>query len=109
MDASSPWSAARTFNVKTIISHSRPDLDAVVSAWLAQDFMFPGEETEVLFVNRSRIPHLKDTADCLVDVGQEYDPARLRFDHRPPAFKNRAVTCAAKLVLGILAATRIGS
>ena len=72
-------------------------MDAVVSAWLARDFLFACH-ARVQFVSRSQVPRYKDSADCLVDVGQEYDPTRLRFDHRPPAFNKRTDSCAAKLV-----------
>lgn len=72
-------------------------MDAVVSAWLARDFLFAGDAV-VQFVHRSQVPRYKDSADCLVDVGQEYDPDQLRFDHRPPAFNKRTDSCAAKLV-----------
>ncbi|HRX82500.1 MAG TPA: DUF123 domain-containing protein, partial [Pirellulaceae bacterium] len=84
--------------MKTIVTHKRPDLDAIVSAWLAQDFLFAGQDSQVVFVDRGRVPRLKDSADCLVDVGNEHDPSRLRFDHKPPAFPNRRDSCAAKLV-----------
>ena len=38
--------------MKQIITHANPDLDAIVSAWLAQDFLFQEHESEVLFVSR---------------------------------------------------------
>ena len=34
----------------------------------------------------------------MVDVGNAYDPERLWFDHKPPAFADRNATCATKLV-----------
>jgi hypothetical protein len=79
-----------------IVTHRALDLDAVVSAWLAQAYLFDGA-VEVCFVSRSIDPTRHGEA-CLVDVGNSYDPARLRFDHKPPAFADRNETCAAKLV-----------
>ena len=67
--------------MKRILTHKRPDLDAIVSAWLAQDFLFAGEASEVLFVNRKILLQAKQDADCLVDVGNAYQPQRLWFDH----------------------------
>lgn len=84
--------------MKCILTHRKPDLDAIVSAWLAQDFLFADEATEVLFVNRKGSPQARQRADCLVDVGNAYDPQRLWFDHKPPAFENRNSTCATKLI-----------
>ena len=84
--------------MKRIITHRDPDLDAVVSAWLAQDFLFRGEPAEVLFVSRKVPASLMATADCVVDVGNRYDPHNYRFDHKPPAFKNRNSTCASRLL-----------
>ena len=84
--------------MKRILTHKRPDLDAIVSAWLAQDFLFAGEASEVLFVNRKIPLQAKQDADCLVDVGNAYQPQRLWFDHKPPAFENRNSTCATKLL-----------
>ena len=36
--------------------------------------------------------------DCLVDVGNTYNPENYRFDHKPPAFQNRNTTCATRLI-----------
>jgi hypothetical protein len=79
-----------------ILTHRAPDLDAVVSAWLAESYLFKGP-VEVCFVSRGIEP-ARCGQDCLVDVGNTYDPARLCFDHKPPAFPDRNQTCAAKLV-----------
>jgi hypothetical protein len=82
--------------IRRIITHRAPDLDAVVAAWLAQTYLFEGM-AEVCFLSR-RLAVDRHTDACLVDVGNAYDPARLRFDHKPPAFADRNETCAAKLV-----------
>lgn len=37
-------------------------------------------------------------ADCLVDVGNTYCPENYRFDHKPPAFRDRNCTCATRLI-----------
>ena len=84
--------------MKTILTHKQPDLDAVVSAWLAQEYLFGGEQTTVLFVGRSISRAQIEAADCVVDVGNAYDPERLWFDHKPPAFEDRNANCATTLV-----------
>ena len=84
--------------MKQIITHTNPDLDAIVSAWLAQDFLFQGHESEVLFVSRKVPEKLMLYGDCLVDVGNTYCPENYRFDHKPPAFQNRNCTCATQLI-----------
>lgn len=83
--------------MKLIVTHKKPDADALVSTWLAQRYLFPGEETEVRFVGRTFRPY-DGAADCILDVGNTYDPDRLLFDHKPPAFRDRHQTCAARLL-----------
>ena len=84
--------------MKQIVTHANPDLDAIVSAWLAQDFLFQEHASEVLFVSR-KVPEKRMlSADCLVDVGNTYCPENYRFDHKPPAFRNRNSTCATRLI-----------
>ena len=84
--------------MKQIVTHANPDLDAIVSAWLAQDFLFQGHASEVLFVSRKVPEKLMLHADCLVDVGNTYCLEDYRFDHKPPAFRNRNSTCATRLI-----------
>ena len=84
--------------MKQIVTHADPDLDAIVSAWIAQDFLFQGHRSEVLFVSRKVPERLMLHADCLVDVGNTYSPENYRFDHKPPAFENRNSTCATRLI-----------
>ena len=84
--------------MKQIVTHADPDLDAIVSAWIAQDFLFQAHESEVLFVSRKVPEKLMHAADCLVDVGNTYCPENYRFDHKPPAFENRNSTCATRLI-----------
>lgn len=84
--------------MKRIITHTHPDLDAIVSAWLAQEYLFKGEASEVIFVSRKVPAGLMAAADCVVDVGNTYRPDDYRFDHKPPAFENRNSTCATQLI-----------
>ena len=84
--------------MKQIVTHANPDLDAIVSAWIAQDFLFQTHASEVLFVSRKVPEKLMHHADCLVDVGNTYCPENYRFDHKPPAFENRNSTCATRLI-----------
>ena len=84
--------------MKQIVTHADPDLDAIVSAWIAQDFLFQAYASEVLFVSRKVPEKRMQHADCLVDVGNTYCPENYRFDHKPPAFENRNSTCAARLI-----------
>ena len=84
--------------MKRIVTHANPDLDAIVSAWIAQDFLFRDDASEVLFVSRKVPEELMLHADCLVDVGNTYCPENYRFDHKPPAFENRNSTCATRLI-----------
>ena len=83
--------------MKRILTHRTPDLDAIVSAWLAQNFLFAGEAAEVIFVSRKISLTAKQSADCLVDVGNAYELQRLWFDHKFPAFENRNSTCVASV------------
>ena len=69
-----------------------------LAAWLAQDFLFQEHASEVLFVSRKVPEKLMLSADCLVDVGNTYCPENYRFDHKPPAFRNRNSTCATQLI-----------
>ncbi len=84
--------------MKRIVTHADPDLDAIVSAWIAQDFLFHAHASEVLFVNRKVPEKLRHCTDCLVDIGNTYCPEDYRFDHKPPAFENRNRTCATRLI-----------
>lgn len=83
---------------KRIVTHKRPDVDALVSVWLAERFNFAGQPIEVLFVEYScDVDQLTGVA-CVVDLGGVYCRKRLIFDHKPPAFADRHATCAAILL-----------
>lgn len=83
---------------RRVITHSLPDADALVSAWLAERFLFVNDSVEVLLVPRGRVLGAYRRGDCLVDVGNTHDPAHFFFDHKPPALSNRHDSCAAKLI-----------
>jgi hypothetical protein len=83
--------------MKRIVTHRAPDPDAIVAAWLATEYLFGGDAL-VIFVGRQQAVHAPGGADCVVDVGNRYDPEKLWFDHKPPAFADRNATCATKLV-----------
>lgn len=80
--------------MKRIATHKQPDGDALAALWLAERFLFVDEEIEIVFVSRGATIE----ADCVVDVGNAHDPARLRFDHKPPAYADRNQHCATELL-----------
>jgi len=69
-----------------IVTHNGPFHSDDVFA-VAALFMRFGREHELL---RTRDPEIIASADIVVDVGQEYDEARMRFDHHqgPPLREN---------------------
>jgi hypothetical protein len=83
--------------MKRIVTHRASDPDAIVAAWLAAEHLFGGDVL-VVFVGRQQAVHAPGLADCVVDVGNRYDPEKLWFDHKPPAFADRNSTCATKLI-----------
>jgi hypothetical protein len=83
---------------RRVVTHSRPDGDAIVSAWLAVRYLFAGEPVEVLFVPRQRVLGCFRPGDCLVDVGNTHDPKNQLYDHKPPALPARYDSCAARMV-----------
>lgn len=83
---------------RRIVTHKRPDVDALVSVWLAERFLFTRQLIEVLFIDYGCDVQRLSGIDCAVDVGGVYCKKRLIFDHKPPAFINRHQTCAAKLL-----------
>lgn len=83
---------------RRVITHEDPDGVALAAAWLAERYLFAGEAVEILFVPRERVLGCFGPGDCLVDVGNTFDPAHNLFDHKPPALASRHDSCAAKLV-----------
>ncbi len=69
--------------VKSIGTHSGTfHADEAMACYLLRTLdQFSGAK-----ITRSRDPDVLSQLDCLVDVGSEYDPARLRFDHHQRSF-----------------------
>jgi hypothetical protein len=78
--------------MKTIITHTAPDWDAIGAAWMLQRFLLP--DAEIICADRETIEAAKPTAAAIVDCGGELEARRLRFDHHhlPGAEANE--TCA---------------
>ena len=87
-----------------IFTHKQPDADALAAAYLAERFLFTGQSVEIVFVGRGQNIPAMPGVDCVVDVGNAYDPARLLFDHKPPAFADRNQSCATRLLWEYLCA-----
>ena len=83
---------------RRIVTHRKPDADALVAAWIAERHLFPTDACQIKFVDRMFDPSADQHYDCVVDVGRVCNPDRRIFDHKPPAFIDRNQTCAAKLV-----------
>ena len=81
-----------------IATHRDPDADALAAAWIAESHLFPGHKCQTKFLERGFVVSDKRQFDCVVDVGRAFDPGRLLFDHKPPAFQDRNETCATRLV-----------
>lgn len=65
-----------------IITHFRPDMDAVMSTWLLKRYIPDLHGATVLFENvADPDPDTLHYANAVCDLGKEYDPTRLRFDH----------------------------
>ena len=89
--------------VARVVTHARPDPDALVAAWLAERFLFAGRRVEMRFVPYGFDWTRGPAADCLVDLGGLSAPDLGLFDHKPPARADRTETCAAELVREYLA------
>lgn len=81
-----------------VVTHARPDADALAAAWLAGRHLFAGRRVELAFVTCGHNWAAGPKADCVVDVGGLCDPSLGLFDHRPPARADRHETCATELV-----------
>lgn len=89
---------ARVGTVARVVTHTKPDADALVAAWLAERYLLSGRSVEVAFVATGHDWASGPAPDCVVDVGGLHDPALGLFDHRPPARADRHETCATELV-----------
>lgn len=83
------------------VLHAFPDADAIGSTWLATrelfPRLFPGKDLKPYFMRASSIdPDIIAGAAAVFDVGGEYDPSRLRFDHHQLA-DPRSI-CATRMV-----------
>jgi hypothetical protein len=83
------------------VIHTFPDADCIGASWLALRYLFPlrfdDERLEPRFVPFNGIdPQLLAQATAVFDIGGEFDPARLRFDHHQAA--DPRATCAARMV-----------
>lgn len=83
---------------KLIATHKRPDVDALVSVWLAERYLFARQAVVVSFHDRAVDIKTLLGIDCVVDFGGVYCRKRLIFDHKPPAFADRHANCAATLL-----------
>ena len=81
-----------------IVTHSKPDGDAVTAVWLAERFLFEGRSAHVSFVAYDYDWASGPPADCVIDMGGLHAPARGLFDHKLPALADRHDSCAARLV-----------
>ncbi|KAF6001083.1 hypothetical protein F1559_002553 [Cyanidiococcus yangmingshanensis] len=70
---------------RTIATHSGTfHCDEVLACYMLR--LLP--EFQDAPITRTRDPELLATIDCVVDVGAEYDPDRLRFDHHQRSFND---------------------
>jgi hypothetical protein len=84
--------------MKTIITHSAPDFDAIAFLWLMVRFAPGFEDAKFEFMPLNDIDkETLATADAVGDMGRIYDPANLRFDHHHLPGAQSTDTCAAKM------------
>lgn len=86
--------------MKTIVTHTSPDFDAIMFVRLMIRFADGFGDAEIKFIPLNAIERerkILDAADAVGDMGKEYDPDRLRFDHHHFPGAQSTATCAAKL------------
>jgi hypothetical protein len=91
--------------MKTIITHTSPDWDAIGSAWLVQRFLLP--DAQIICADRETIEKCMSDRGCaVVDCGEQYAPPLFHFDHHhlPGAKANQ--TCATQQVFEWIARTQ---
>lgn len=64
-----------------IVTHSSPDLDAIVSVWLLRRYLL--RDSDIIFLTKTSNPSLLERAVAVTDMGRVYDPQTYRFDHKP--------------------------
>lgn len=94
-------SGAAQHAARYFVVHTFPDADCIGASWLAVRYLFPrlwGEQVvEPRFVPFNNIePQVIAQAAAVFDIGGEFDPARLRFDHHQAP--DPRATCAARMV-----------
>lgn len=81
---------------KYIITHTAPDLDAILGVWLLKRYHTSLSDANVEYVNTGNPdPDLLAKADAVVDTGKVFDPDNLRFDHHQLPGDESTSTCAA--------------
>src|SRR6185436_15378477 len=83
------------------VIHTFPDADSIAASWLGVRYLFPrlfGDQAlEPCFVPFNQIDQdVLSKATAIFDIGGEFDPQRLRFDHHQAP--DPRATCAARLV-----------
>jgi hypothetical protein len=74
------WIRSAGAGARRIITHDDPTDDVLVAVWLAEHYLFVGENADILFAPRGRVLGCLRSGACLVGVGQTWDPARNLFD-----------------------------
>jgi len=84
--------------MKTIITHSSPDYDAITFIWLMMKFEPNFNDAQIQFMPLSAIDQqVLNAADAVGDIGGKYDQSTLRFDHHHFPGAQATSTCAAKM------------
>lgn len=82
--------------MQTIITHSSPDIDAIVYSWLMKSYWL--KDATINFMRFNALDeYALAKADSVGDMGCVYDPDNLRFDHHHLPGSLSTSTCAAKM------------
>jgi hypothetical protein len=91
--------------VKTIITHTSPDWDAIGAAWLVQRFLLP--DAQIICADRETIEKCMSDRGCaVVDCGGQYAPPLFHFDHHHLPGEKANQTCATQQVFEWVARTQ---
>jgi hypothetical protein len=91
--------------VKTIITHTSPDWDAIGAAWLVQRFLLP--DAQIICADRETIEKCMSDRECaVVDCGGQYAPPLHHFDHHHLPGDAANQTCATQQVFEWAARTQ---
>jgi hypothetical protein len=91
--------------MKTIITHTSPDWDAIGAAWLVQRFLLP--DAEIVCASREKIEKCMSDRECaVVDCGGQYAPPLHHFDHHHLPGDAANQTCATQQVFEWIARTQ---